>query len=349
MSLTETAFYTRRVINWAILGIIAYVLLRIFWSIFITLFFIFFPPKAIPPNHAFGRLPAIKFPAAQTNQPKLTYQLQTIEGTVPAASGSAQVFFMPKTPPNLLGLNAAQDLASRMQFDPTPVAESKNIYRFNDADFPQRRLRYEIISNNFILRYAFEQDPSVFSERKLPQPDSITPEAVQLLQSFSLYNDDLSGGTSAVTFWKLQGTSLVPATSLSQSDAVRVDFFRAGIGQMKIFTPNPDEASVNIIFSGSSNNKKRILQLAYTFWPIDYQTYATYEVKTSAQAWQELQNGQGYIARNPSRGTAAIVRNVYLGYYDSFEPQTYLQPIFVFEGDDGFLGYVPAISPPWTE
>lgn len=349
MSLTDTAFYTRRAINWAILGVIAYILLRIFWSIFLTIFLIIFPAKAPPPNNAFGKLPSLKFPATATPSARLTFQLQTIEGDVPAASASANVYFMPKTAPNLLALNTAQAFATQLQFDPTPIQESKNIYRFNDPEFPLRRLRYDIVSGNFIVRYGFEQDPSIFVEKNLSEPDAIKLEAQNLLQQYDLSKDDLTNGNTTVTFWKLSGITLVPTSSLSQADAVRVDFFRGAIGDMKIFTPNPDEAPVDIIFSGSSNNKKHVLELAYTYWPIDLTTAATYGVITSAQAWQELQNGQGYIARNPTSGNVAVVRNIYLGYYDSYDPQTYLQPIFVFEGDNGFLAYVPAVAPPWTE
>ncbi|MBI5619928.1 hypothetical protein HY950_03130, partial [Candidatus Gottesmanbacteria bacterium] len=67
------------------------------------------------------------------------------------------------------------------------------------------------------------------------------------------------------------------------------------------------------------------------------------------QAWQELQSGMGFIARYPATGASVTVRNVTIAYYDSFEPQMYLQPVFVFEGDDGFVSYVPAVAPPWTE
>jgi hypothetical protein len=35
---------------------------------------------------------------------------------------------------------------------------------------------------------------------------------------------------------------------------------------------------------------------------------------------------------------------VFLGYYDDFAEQEYLQPIYVFVGDDNFLGYVSAIE-----
>lgn len=349
-TLTETAYYTRRAINWTILGVLGYFVLRIFWGILVVLWMVIFPPKPIPPNHAFGTLPRVKFPQVATPSATLSFQLETIQGGVPAASNSALVYFMPKSAPNLLGLNKAQEFAAKMQFDPTPVAESKNVYRFNDLREPLRRLRYDIVSRNFIVRYAFEQDASAFLNKNLPLADAAKLEAAALLQSYDMYPEDFEKGNIAVTFLRLVSNRLVTTTSLSQSDAVRIDFFRKPIGNTRVVTPNPEEASISIILSGAPEIQKRILQLAYTYWPVDYLTHATYPLKPSTTAWEELRSGLGYIARYPTGGTnTAVVRTVYLAYYDSFEPQTYLQPIFVFEGDNGFVGYVTAVSSEWTE
>lgn len=356
-SLTETAYYTRRTINWTILGIIAYILLRIFWSLFVTAWLAIFPPKAPPPNFAFQKLPALVFPPQATpsaslgtgGSGQLTFQLETIQGAIPAASPSAAVFFMPKAAANLLALTRTQEFAAQLNFDATPIGESKNIYRFNDPDFPLRRLRYDIVSGNFILRYAFERDTGVFAEKDLSTEETAKRDAINLLENHNLYTEDLQNGTIHVTFLRLMGEQLVPTTSLSQSDAVRVDFFRAPVANSPVLTDNPNEGHVSIIYSGSSDARKRLIQFVYTYWPIDYETTGTYALKTGAQAWEELQQGQGFIARAPHTGTTAIVRNIYLGYYDSFDPQTYLQPIFVFEGDYGFLGYIPAVVPEWVE
>lgn len=348
-SLTETAYYTRRTINWLILAVILYFLLRIFWSVFVTVWLYFFPSKPPPPNHRFGPLPAIVFPPAATPSAQLTFRLETIEGAVPRASDSATVFFMPKQPANLLALTRTQEFAQRLEFDPTPIQDSKSIYHFNDPEAPLRKLRYDIVSNNFILRYGFEQDTGLFLDKALPFVDAAKAEAVSMLQSFAIYVDDLKGGTQKTTFLKLVSDELVPTTSLSVADAVRIDFFRKPIAGIPVFTPNPDEGPVTFIYSGSLSEKKKILEFAYTFWPVDYQTTGTYKLKPSSLAWQELQSGAGFIARNPRSGTTATIRNVFLGYYDSYEPQTYLQPIFVFEGDNGFLAYVPAVTAEWVE
>jgi hypothetical protein len=331
------------------LAIIGYIILRILVSILVVVWFAVFPHKLPPPNHAFGKLPQLKFPQVASPSAQLTFQLQTIQGNVPRASVSANVYFMPKSAPNLLALTKTQEFASRLEFDPTPIQESKNIYRFDDHDFALRRLRYDIVSSNFIVRYTFEQDLSIFIEKNLPSGDQAQQETSNMLTSFDLYQADLVGGPVVVSYLRLSGNSLIPTTSLSQSDAVRVDYFKKSIGDMPIITPVPDEAPISIILSGSRNSKKRIIQFAYTYWPIDYQMFATYGLKTSQEAWNELQSGKGYIARYPANTSVAVVREVTLAYYDSFDPETYLQPIFVFEGDNGFLGYVPAVTPEWVE
>ncbi len=349
VTLTETAYYTRRVINWLILGVVLYILLRIFWSIFAAVWLAFFPPKPPLPNHGFGKLPALKFTQAATPSAQLTFRLETIEGSVPRASESATVYFMPKASANLLALTRAQDFAERFEFSPTPIQESKNIYRFQDPENPLRRMRYDLVSNNFVIRYGFEEDAGLFSERNLPTSQALEAEVKSLLQTVDLYPEELASGEVQTTLLRFSEGKLVPVLSRSQADAIRVDFFRWPIGEMKLVTPNPDEGTVSFVFSGSSNSKKRLLQFAYTFWPIEYQTTATYSLKSSQQAWQDLQNNKGSIARYPRKGSSAVVRNSMLAYYDSFDPQNYLQPIFVFEGDDGFVGYVHAISPEWVE
>ncbi len=349
-SLTETAYFTRRAINWAILAIIAYVILRFLWSMFVVVWLAVFPPKAPPPNHAFGKLPTLKFPAPLASPSgALVFRLETIEGSVPRASESATVYFMPKNPPNFLGIPRTQEFAKRLGFYPTPIAESKNIYRFDDNETPLRRLRYDIVSNNFILRYDFEQDTGLFAGQNPPLTDAAIAEAKNFLQTYNLYHDDFVGGPINASFLSLVGNQLTPTTSVSQASSVRIDFFRRPIGNMKVLTPHPDQAPISFIFSGSRNNKKRMLQLAYNFWPIDYKTMATYALRSSFQAWQDLQSGGGFIVRYPRVSTTITVRNVSLTYYDSFDAQTYLQPIFVFEGDDGFVGYVPAVNPEWIE
>jgi hypothetical protein len=346
-SLTETAYYARRTINWLILGIIAYMILRVVWSVFVTLLVVLFPPKAPPPDHKFGKLPALQFPQVASPSGQISFKLETIEGNVPKASNSAVVYFMPKPAPNLLALTNTQKFAERLRFDSNPKPESKNVYRFDDPNLPLRSLRYDIVTNNFIVKYVYAQDLGLFNENNIPGLEAAKGEAKTILQTYNVMPDDITNGEVTVTYLKLNNDQLLPTSSQSQANAVRIDFFRQSTLGLSMKTPDPTEGSISITLSGSSNPGKRILELAYTYWPVDYQTTATYSIKTSTQAWQELQNGYGYIQKYPA-GNVIVVRRIYLAYYDSIEAQMYLQPVFVFEGDD-FVGYVPAIAPPWTE
>lgn len=348
-TLTETAYYTRRTINWLILAVMCYFILRIFWGVFVAVWLAVFPPQGPPPDHRFGKLPALVFPKQASPSGQLTFRLETIEGSVPRASDAATVYFMPKASANLLALPKTQTFAQKLEFDPTPHQESKNIYRFDDPEFTLRKLKYDIVSNHFILRYGFDQDTGLFSDRVLPDADGAKTNAVGILQTYDLWNENLARGTQTVTYLKIVSDQLVATTSLSAADAVRIDFFRQPIAGLRVYPPNPDESPVAFIFSGSSISKKQLIQFAYDFWSIDYENAATYTLKPSSQAWQELQSGGGFIARLPKTGNMATIRNVFLGYYDSYDPQFYLQPIFVFEGDNGFIAYVPAVVKDWTE
>jgi len=348
-SLTIIAYHTRRAINWAILVLIAYIILRLSWGIFSTVWIAFFPPPVNPPNHAFGKLPALKFPKAAEDI-KYSYRLETIEGYVPPASESAMVFFMPKNAASLTAIDAAQQFAGQLDFTEKPVQESKNAYIFVDPEEQLRQMRYDIISKTFLLKYLFEKDATLFTERDVPLPDAAIYEARAFLQSFLLYSDDLASGTTKTTFLKFVGNALLPATSHSQSDAIRIDFFRGDVAESRILTIGPNEGQISFLFSGSKNPKKRILEINDRYWPIEYGTFGTYGLKTSEQAWQELQSGLGYVAQAPTNNKRdVVIRKIYTAYYDSLESQTYLQPVFVFEGDNGFIGYIQAVAAPWTD
>lgn len=350
-SLTETAYYTRRTINWTILGVIGYIILRLFWGILVSVYITVFPPKAPPPNYAFGTLPALKFPVgAASPSGQLVYQLQTIEGSVPETSPSAHVYFMPKTGSNLLALSTAQSFAKRLGFDTNPISDpsDNNIYRFDDPEAPLRHLWYDVVSSNFVIRYDFQQDAGLFLNNNVPTAQQAQAEAKTILQTYNLFPADYAGGNVTVTYYRVNQNALVTVPSQSQADAVRVDFYRPYIASTPVVT-GVSGGPISITLSGSPNSKKRILQFSYTYWPVDYQTNATYKLKTSTQAWQELQSGAAYVIKYPGNNQVIMVRNVYLAYYDSLDPETYLQPVFVFEGDGGFMAYVPAISPEYVD
>ena len=351
-SLTETAYHTRRAINWGILGIGVLIVLRILWSVFLTLIVVLFPPKPPPPNHAFNKLPPLQFPQPIASPAaQMTFSLETITGDLPVfASQSAVVYSMPKQASTLLAINNAQSFVRRLEFNPNPQQLSRTIYQFTDISTPLRTIQYDIVSNNFVLRYAYNNDTGLFGEGTIRDQQGAINQAIDVLRQYGLYKDDLVQGRKTVTNLRLVGNQLIPTANLSDTDAMQVNFFRGSINGLPLFTPDPTQGIVQITFSGSKAPKKQILETIYTYWPIDTNISATYSLKTVQRAWEELREGRGFIARYPINGEAqAVIRNVDLGYYDSFQPQTYLQPIYVFRGDHEFTAYVSAIQSEWVE
>jgi hypothetical protein len=351
-SLTETAYHTRRAINWGILGIGIFILLRILWSVFLTLIVVLFPPKPPPPNHAFNKLPRLEFPAPLASPAaQLTFTLETITGDLPVfASNSAVVYSMPKQSSSLLSVNNAQAFVRRLEFNQTPAQLSRTIYQFTDISTPLRTIQYDIVSNNFVLRYAYNSDTGLFTEGTIRDQRSAINQAIDFLRQNNLYQADFAEGEKVVTNLRLVGNQLIPTENLSETDAMQVNFFRGSINGLPLYTPDPTQGLVQITFSGARSPKKQIIEAIYTYWPIERNISATYSLRTVEEAWQDLQNGRGFIARYPINGdTNAVIRTVDLAYYDSFQPQTYLQPIYVFRGDHEFAAYVSAVRSEWIE
>lgn len=85
----------------------------------------------------------------------------------------------------------------------------------------------------------------------------------------------------------------------------------------------------------------------YIFWPIDLNNFGTYPIKKVDEAFEELKNGEGFIAIEPLRGNVSISK-IYLAYYLSEEYTNYLQPVYVFEGS-GFASIVQAVKNEFVE
>lgn len=348
-TLTETAYYARKFVIWGILGLIALIFLRIGLGWGISLWKKSRPQAPFPPTVAFGKLPALKFPPSVTPSSNLIYTLETVEGNLPLATSTANVYFIPKVPYDFLALSRAKEFAQRLGFTEEPFALTKTLYLWQDPKNSLRTLQKDLLSNNFTLAYDFSQEAASLSQENLPSPQEAVLEAKNFLQNLDLYPPELVAGSSRTSFWRISGKDLLPALSLSEADAVRVDFFRAPLDNFPILPPFYKQSPIFFLFGGAKAPEKRVLKVNYAFWVPDPKNSATYPLKTPERAWEELELGTGFIASLAQNAQKIVIRKVYLAYLDSPEYQLYLQPIFVFEGDKEFVAYVPAIKSEWRE
>ncbi|MFZ5365941.1 MAG: hypothetical protein ACOZBZ_01480 [Patescibacteria group bacterium] len=348
-TLTETAYYTRKGIKYGAIALVVFLVFRFIWGITSAYLRKIHPPPPPPPTVSFGKLPKIDFPKKE-GLPTLSFKLETIQGAVPKLDSISKVYFSVKPGATLLSLDRAKETAKKMGFSTNPQALSSKTYRFQTQTTPPTSLDIDIITLNFKLYYDFSSDQTILTEKKLPSNDQAISEAKSFLSSAGLLAQDLSLGKAQVSYLKYQAPNLMPAISLSEADFVKVGLFREDLGGLPILPENPKEGSITFLFSGARAREKRIVEINYNYNKIERESFATYPLKSAQTAWQELQGGKGFIASLGENTDGKItVRKVYLAYFDSPQPQNFLQPIFVFEGDRDFFAYVSAVDSKWIE
>jgi len=347
-TLTETAQAMNKIGKISLVLLAAFFGFKLLSFIFNTYLTVAKPAPVSPPTASFGKLPAIEFP--QKLNPELTLRLETPTGGTPNLGDRADVYLMPMARSNFLALDAAKTTAQKIGFSAPPKELTPRRYRFETEDFLPGALEIDIVSGAFTLKRNWQSDPTILADKQLPGKDQAIMSAKSFLSTAGLLNDELSNSRMEVSYLVFSGGQYQKAASLSEADFVQVDIFRPNINDRPVLPQIPAQGIVRIIFSGSAEAGKQIIQVDYHYIPVNLNESATYPIKATSQAWRELQTRQGFIASiGTNSGGVVSIRKIYLAYYDPDESQGYLLPIIIFEGDGGFFGYVPAVTNDWLE
>lgn len=350
LNLTQTAYWTRRLLKFGAIFIVAIIFLRIIFNIVSSVWQKVNPPAPAAPTVLFGKLPKLKFPENSYNGKTFTYRLETIQGTLPAVKTIAKVYFFPNERPSLLGLEKATQQAGKLGFKSEPQQISEKIYRWDNGQTPTTTLEININNNSFHQLYDYTNDQEAIDSKDLPTNQQTAQEAKSFLSSNGFLEPDLATGSADFVYLKYSPPDLNTVSSLSEANFIRVNLFRADLDELRILPPNPKKSLVSFLFSGIKTLGRRIIEVNYNYYLIDRETYSTYPLKSVQSAWQEFQQNQGFISNlGENENGNIIIRKVSLAYYDADEPQNFLQPIYVFEGDHDFIGFLPAIDSKWME
>lgn len=339
--LTQVSIITRKIIRYTIFGIIGIVILR---GAFLTAYKIYryyFPAPPPPPTVSFGKLPALPFPNkdAPTN---LQFRLETPTGSLPQFPYVMKVFFMPKISPTLLSLDETRKKALNLNFDGSEIQITETVYSFKNSKVPSE-LKVSIATGVFSISYNLAEDPSPL-EKRPPLPEIAATKARAFLSRANLLAKDLNGPTVTEPV-ALQENKIVGSKSLSEANFVKVNLFRKDYDNYPSLTPDPKEANVWLIVSGDPQREKEMVGAEYHYFPVDESKFSTYPIKTAQKAWEELQANKAYIASlGENQNQQITIRKIYLAYYDAGVQTSFYQPIVVFEGDNNFKGYLPAVT-----
>lgn len=298
------------------------------------------PPVIEEPTLAFGPLPKIEFPKSEISSSNFSYSLDTATGALPEETPRLfKVYSVAQLATDLLALDRAKNLAGALEFNKNPEAISATQYKFLD-DKNGGELIVDLDTGNF----KFRRNPASESGQSLERVDEFIDDDLQgvnfknFLSSRNLLKDQLKAGRTTVGYNN-------PVRK--DSNLVTINLWQESIEDIPIVTPKFNEGLIKAVGTNNGDADKKYILLDYIFWPVDLQNFGTYPIKTFGEAFEELRNGEGFVAVEPKTSNASITK-AYLAYYLSEEYSNYLLPVFVFEGPQ-FTGFIPAIKSEFVE
>jgi len=341
MTLTQTAILTKQVITFGLIFLIVGIGGFSGYKMWDAYNKAHMPPVEEKPDMKFGVLPTPNFPKSAVSSSNYSYTLDTSTGSLPKVGVDSgfekliKVYFVIKPYATFLSSQKSQELAAKFDIKNPPEALSDTTYLFTDAE---KKITMDLDSGNF--NYVNEATPS--SEEKLEDDEKILGGFENLLSTLGVFKPELREGRTKIVLLKKEGNKFIPTQLRTEAIGATISIWPKSLDKKSIFTEDFNKALVNASVFNTASILENYLSLDFTFWPIDEKTFATYTTKNSEDAFNDLKSGKGVVILEPKKPQVSITA-IYLGYYLSKDYSPYLQPIYVFEGQN-FASYVSAIA-----
>jgi len=342
MTLTELSYQVRKLMPFFVLFVLIFLI--VFYSF--KLFFIYLElnkPKTIITPSLFGKInpPEIK---ESTSSANFIFTLDTVEGQPVTTTDSAKVYFLPKPATRFGYREKIYLMAKTFGFN---TEETKYSLIDNVALFDDGKQTLSIDVSNFNFKYDGKPDSSFLAQGSffIPSKKEIENKAIDFLKKIGRYPDELSKGTVNIIYLKYSPglDAYINAKNRSEANLVEVDFYR----------PNPDEIPIvspkffnsqNYVIMLFKETGYEVVKSQIAFFEKSETQVDLYPIKSADLAWEELRNGKGKVVAVRKGSKNIIIKKMFIGYFDPDVYQSFLQPVYVFLGDNDFVGYVPAIA-----
>lgn len=350
-TLNKTTNVTKKVLKWGSLLCIAVIAVVFLFRTGVAIKEYFWPTPPPPPTVSFGQLPPIIFPEAPIKE-TFIYSLETVSGNFPFFPDRATVFQITPPVPNLLNTDTARAKVQAVDF----VDENGNVlpekklspttYQWEDQSNLKRILTMNLISFNFTLSSSYMTDESVKAAVNLPTEANAIKTAESFIGDLGLFSTDIDPTKTRTTLLTIKDGTILPATSFSTANLIRINFFQKDAESLPMMYPYPPYSLMDIVVAGGGGFNGQVVEAKYVHRDVT-STSATYPIKTAGTAFEELKKGRGYVASFNGSGKNIKIRSISLGYFIGDGEQNYLLPVVVFEGDDNFIAYVSAVTNNW--
>lgn len=344
MTLTEISYYSRKYLPFFII----FCLFIVVFFYIIKLLFIYVqsqPQQKTMINPIFGSIkrPLLKEGSTSAN---FKYILDTIEGQPVTASETAKIFPLPPSYSKIKFLQQIYLMAKAVGFDTETV---KHSLVGTDAIFDDGSQKMTIDVSNF--NFVYEYNIKGLDENEFSTPDSfptqreIEDKAINFLNAVGRYPEELAVGKRNLIYvtYVPGSNELRPAPQNKTTNFVEVDLYRSDIDEIPIVSPKYFN-SQNYVMIAFGKDSFRVIKAQVQFFEKSPDQYGVYPLKSGDTAWEELKAGKALVV-SATQGIGTInIKKMFLGYFDPDIYQEYLQPVYVFLGDNNFVGYVPAID-----
>lgn len=297
-----------------------------------------FPPQAVA-IAAFGKLPPVNLSEGIAAPGGVNYTIETVSGNLPNLPTIVNVFAIEPPLPSFGDLDRAKKIANVAGFGDVPVSNIGGRAAFTDKTLGTL-LTIDTASGNFVVTSDYFNNQKVLSTN--PQPENISIEtAKRFIYNFNFSESDFPSKNIETINYKVDGYKLSEALSVSSSNLMQVNFSRADLDELPIISASFKNPNLWALVSASGivaakNSTQNILKYKFS----------TYPMMGVSKAFDQLKAGKG-VYNKQLKSTNFPIRSIKLGYVETGLPQKYLEPVYIFNSDEGLLAYVEAVDDSW--
>ncbi len=352
MTLTEVSYYTRK---FAPVGIIAGLVILIFVFGF-RLLLLYLEIQSTAPKPVANTNPVatdqifgpLKRPVITDAKPSSNYTwvLDTLDGTpnVEEATSAANVYFIPQQTATFGFLAKIYAMAKAAGID-TDIIQHQLQDKTAIFDDGVRKMSIDIRTFNFTYDYKVTDADNVDTVIDPNLDSTVVSDATAFLTKIGRYPTSLSLGDKNVIYMRLDPSSREVATlnNPAGSNMAEVDFYPEDIDGLPVVTSTYYNSPNYVLFL-TGGDENRPIRARISYFEMSSEQVGLYPLRSAQQAWDDLQKGKGMVVSAGTAGGEVKIQKVFRAYYEPDTYQEYVQPVYVFLGENRVAAYVPAIA-----
>lgn len=304
--------------------------------------------ETITLNTKFGKLPPLTLEETLPFPEVPRFVLENVEGRPVTATAAAAIYFVPNPRTRFGYLSTMYQMAKAVGFDTTVTSHSitGDTGSFKDET---RDLSIDVKTFNFTYSTQYELRPELFDLPQFRPEESIISDAKDFLQKMDRYPEILAQGNEHAIYLHFDASTkeFTPVKSSRGANVVEVDFFIPDFDPYPIVSPKYF-TSQNYVVLTYAAGVPQVIKAQIRNFEYDKNSIGSYPIKTGDQAFEDLKNKKGFIVGNQNPSSTIKITDMYLAYLDNQLYSPYLQPVYVFLGENSFVAYVAAVQDEWV-